>query len=143
MDIQTRLSPERVVAALTDFSERRPSVWKYLDPAIFEVYEVGDTSAFVREGTGGPLRVWAKERYDWSTPGVVRWTVEESDSFLPGYGLRVDVAPGSDGGSKVHIVWERVGKNLKGKLIVAIIALLGGKPIGSSYKQAFDALADA
>lgn len=33
----------------------------------YKVYETGDTSADVREGTKGPgMTVWAREHYDWS-----------------------------------------------------------------------------
>jgi hypothetical protein len=141
LHVQTKLPPDRVIAALIDFSDRRPDVWPYLSRQFYEVREIGETTALVREGTSGPLSVWAVERYDWSTPGTVTWQVHESESFMPGYGLKVDVAPDGQGGSNVHIVWERVGKNFKGKFIVAMIAMLRGKPIASAYKKALDRLA--
>lgn len=141
MDIETALSPEGVVAALTDFSDRRPDIWPDLDRSFYKVISVGETSAVVQEGTSKPFKVWARERYDWSTPGAVTWVVEESDTFEPGYGLKVTAEPGPAGGSRVHITWERVGKNFAGRMVVRLIRLLGGKPISSSYKKAFDDLA--
>ncbi|MGH2766535.1 MAG: hypothetical protein ACRDKA_11590, partial [Actinomycetota bacterium] len=50
-EVQTDLAPDRIVDALTDFSERRPDLWPGLNRSQFEVYEVGETWAEVREGT--------------------------------------------------------------------------------------------
>ena len=67
----TKASPEQVLAALTDFSDKRLETWQgTLDPDKFEVYEVGETSARVREGSKRP-DVWAVEQYDWSEPGHI------------------------------------------------------------------------
>ena len=45
MDVETSLDPERVKAALLDFSPRRPEIWPGIAPSMYEVYSVGDTSA--------------------------------------------------------------------------------------------------
>jgi len=52
-DIPSRASPETVRAALLDFSPRRPELWPGLPPDQYEVYEVGDTWAEIREGYRG------------------------------------------------------------------------------------------
>jgi len=140
-DIETELSPEGVVAALTDFSERRAEIWPYLAKDRFEVRELGETSALIKEGSGAPVGVWAVERYDWSEPNTVRWSVVESDAFVSGTTLIVRVAPRDGGGSRVHIVWERAGKTAKGKFVVGLISLAKGKPIFKTYKKVFDKLA--
>jgi Polyketide cyclase / dehydrase and lipid transport len=142
-DLQTALPPDRVVAALTDFSDRRGEIWPLLDASQFKVLETGETSALVREGSSKPFRVSAVERYDWSVPGVVRWTVQESDSFMPGYGMEVRVTPAAAGGSTVHVVWERVGKDFKGKFIVGLLVLLRARPIFSGFQTAFDRIAES
>jgi hypothetical protein len=73
MDVETTLPPERVRAALLDFSHRRPQIWPGIAPSLYEVSSVGDTTADVKEGTKSPgMTVWARERYDWSDPETVR-----------------------------------------------------------------------
>ena len=48
-DITTRATPEQVLRAFTDFSERRLETWRRtLDPRTYEVRELGDTWAVAR-----------------------------------------------------------------------------------------------
>ena len=75
-DVTTPVAPDRVRAALIDFSPRRPEIWPGITPSQYKVYDVGATSADVREGTRG---LWAREHYDWSDPQTVKWTVQESN----------------------------------------------------------------
>ncbi|MEX2439609.1 MAG: hypothetical protein WD739_06985 [Actinomycetota bacterium] len=100
------------------------------------------TSAFVREGSKLPgATIWAKERYDWSVPGTVRWTVEESNFCEPGSYMAATVRPagvgGEPGGSRVHIEWERTGTGVRGKILVRMIKLSNGKPLARSLQKAF------
>ena len=80
-DLATDLRPERVISALIDFTERRADLWPGLRREDFRVDEIGGTWAIIREGCGG--RIWARERYDWSTPGSVTWTVLDSGFSKP------------------------------------------------------------
>lgn len=136
IESESELSPEQVVAALTDFSERRPQMWTGITPSYYEVYEVGETHARVREGTKqGPLDVWAIERYDWSTPGVVSWTVEESNFCTPGSYVRATISPRAGGGSRIACEWERTPTKLSSRLIFLMLKATGGKMIEKSMKQ--------
>jgi len=98
---------------LTDFSKTRPETWPGLWEGAYEVYSVGQTSAEIREGNRSP-RVWARERYDWSTPGVVRWEVVESNFCTPGGFVRVEVKSregavagcGCRGAAARRVPWE-------------------------------------
>lgn len=134
MDIETSLSPAQVIAALTDFTERRPKLWKNLDARKYEVYEVGETTALIREGSPG---VWAKERYDWSTPGKVTWTVQESNFSSTGDSVTAEPRPKPGGGSVVRIVWQRTGKTPVARLVVKLIASRGGKSFKGAMDKAF------
>ena len=67
LDIDTDVPPEKVKAALLDFTERQPDIWPGLAREHYEVFEVGETHAIVKEGSKPP-NIWAKERYDWSKP---------------------------------------------------------------------------
>jgi hypothetical protein len=141
MDIDTRLPPDRVIGALTDFSERRPDIWPVLSREFYEVYSVGESSADVREGQTKPFKVSAKEHYDWSTPGKVVSTVEEASFVKPGSSVTTTVQPGEGGGSRVHIVWERFPTSAKGWFAVVMMKATGGKPMTSYWKKVFDGLA--
>ncbi len=45
------VSPERFIAALTDFSKRRPELWPNLDAKFFKLHELGATWAEATDGT--------------------------------------------------------------------------------------------
>jgi hypothetical protein len=139
LDIDTPLSPERVLSALTDFSERRPEIWPGLHPSLYEVRSLGETWAEVKEGSRAPgMTVWAIERYDWSAPGSVTWTVKESNFSAQGSSVSAHVRPGPGGGSRIHVVWNRSGVNFKGRMMVGMIKLSSGRPVAASIKAGLD-----
>jgi hypothetical protein len=135
-DTETTLPPERIVAMLTDFSPSRPEVWPGLWEGAYETYSVGDTSAEVREGNKTP-KIWARERYDWSQPGVVRWTVIESNFCVPGSFVEARLAPRDGGGTRVHVTWERTPTTFGARLMAAMIVLTKGAPVKASLTAAF------
>ncbi len=130
IDVESSASPERVIAGLTDFTERRPELWPGLNPRKYRVYEVGDTWADVQEGNND--MIWARERYDWSTPGTVRWTVQESSFSTTGDFVEVVVSAKPGGGSRIHVTWSRHGKTLAAKAMIALIAASRGRPVRQS-----------
>jgi hypothetical protein len=135
-DLETSASPEKVRAALIDFSERRPQLWPGIEPSLYEVYSVGETTAEVREGSKAPGgKVWAREHYDWSDPHTVRWTVQESNFSAPDSYVAATIRPGHDGGSVIHITWDRTGTTLVGRLICRTIRMSKGKPVAASFKR--------
>jgi len=141
LDVDTSLTPERVMAALLDFSSRRPEIWPGIEPSLYEVYSVGETSADIREGTKFPgMKIWAREHYDWSTPGTVTWTVQESNFSAPGSYVSATITPGEGGGSRIHVVWDRTGTTFVGRMIVSMIKLSKGKPLAVSMKKALNKL---
>ena len=137
-EFTTSLPPEDVVAALTDFSDRRPEIWPNLDPARYRLHELGATGAVVTEGSKSPA-VWARERYDWSVPGRVSWQVEESNFCRPGSGIVATVSPGRGTGSRVLIDWERIPSSLKGYLVAFAVRIAKDGALG--FKAAFDKMA--
>jgi hypothetical protein len=100
----TRASPDQVLRALTDFTDRRLEIWhRTLDPKTYEVRELGESWAVPRESSpGSPF--WIVARYDWSDPTVVRW-VEEESSYGGRGGGSVRIEPAGDGGSRLHVEW--------------------------------------
>ena len=137
LDLETTVPPERVTAALLDFSERRPEIWPGITASMYEVYEVGETSAEIKEGTKMPGGVfWAREHYDWSEPGVVTWTVRESNFCAPGSYVSSTISPRGDGGSRIHITWNRTPTSMAGRLATLMIRASKGKPIAGSFTKA-------
>src|SRR4029077_15772801 len=102
------VSADRFIAALTDFSERRPELWPDLDTKFFELHELGDTWAEVTEGTDVLGGVWARELYDWSEPGIVRRRLIQAADFRPGTVTEYRVSPRPDGGCHVEVDFQRV-----------------------------------
>ncbi|WP_285753955.1 hypothetical protein [Lentzea sp. NBRC 105346] len=136
MDLETRVPPDRVRAALIDFSEHRPEIWPGITPSLYEVYEVGETSADVKEGTKAPgTMVWAKEHYDWSAPDTVKWTVQESNFCAPGSYVAATISPGADGGSHVHLTWNRTPTSIAGRIATLLIVATKGMPITRSFRK--------
>ena len=104
-NIKTKASSEQVLRALTDFTDARLQIWnRTLDPKTYELRDSGQTWAVARESSPrSPF--WVVVRYDWSDPESVRWTILDSSYGGGGEGL-VQIAPGDDGGSRVHAEWS-------------------------------------
>jgi len=115
-DRDTTVSPERVIGALTDFSSKRADLWPNLDPGLF----------------GG---VWERAHYDWSQPGRVRIDVQDSNAFQPGSYWEYQVTPKPDGGSHVHMEFDRRPRNFKGQVLSALFNVAGNKVFGKSLGE--------
>ena len=138
-DMHTVLPAERILAMLTDFSERRPALWPTLAPELYEVYDVSATSADVKEGSLKPILIWERDHYDWSIPGRMRWTVRESNYCTCGSFVEATIRHAADGGTSVHVEWNRTGVGLKGKALIALVVLSRGAIIRRKvFKAAFD-----
>ena len=138
--VDVKAEPKQVIDALTDFTPRRTEIWSGLAPEFYEVYSVGETEAVVREGSTKPTKVWARERYDWSKPDTVRWTVLESNFCTPGSFVEARVEP-KDGGSRVHLTWSRTGSTFGGRMVVRFMRVMGPTILRSYVRKSLDALA--
>ena len=139
VSIDTKLAPEAVIAALTDFSDRRPDIWPGLARSKYKVYSVGENSAEVQEGNEKP-DMWARELYDWSEPGVVKWTVKESNFCTPGSRVIATISPAAGGGSHIEIDWERHPTTFSARLMLPMIVVTKGAPVKASIKKALTRL---
>jgi len=123
----TPLAPERVIGALTDFSDRRLELFANLDRQHFTVHQSGDTHAEVTEGSAFAGGIWERALYDWSEPGTVTLTVVESNAFAPGSTWRYRIEPQPGGGSRVELTVHRVPDTAKARLLAIPMALFGAK----------------
>jgi hypothetical protein len=134
-DADTTASPDRVLSALTDFSPRRLELWPNIDRKYFKVDSVSDNSAEVTEGSPAFGGIWERARYDWSRPGTVRLDVQDSNAFQPGSFWVYQVTVGANGGSHVHMEFDRRPRNLKGWVVGALLSLFGKQIFGKSLRE--------
>lgn len=139
-DLDTTASPEQVLDALTDFSPRRFELWPNIDRDHFKLGAVGEHSAEVTEGSPIFGGVWERGRYDWSIPDTVRIDVQDSNAFKPGSFWVYEVTPGVNGGSHVHMEFERRPRNLKGLLVGAVLSLFGKRVFSKSLRDTLQKL---
>ncbi|BCW34499.1 hypothetical protein StoSoilA2_05550 [Arthrobacter sp. StoSoilA2] len=136
VDLDTVVPPGKVREALLDFSPRRPEIWPGIYPPMYEVYQVGETFADIREGSKAPGGViWAKEHYDWANPDEVKWTVQESNFCAPGSYVSARITPNDSGGSRIHITWNRRPTSLMGRVATFMIVVTRGAPVASSLRM--------
>lgn len=99
---------------------------------VYQVHEVGPDWAEVTEGSKIAGGVWARERYEWSAPGVVRATLPDSNIFESGFwGMKVSRR---DGRSHIEILQDRQARGFKGHLLGAMMVLMGRRV----YRQGLD-----
>ena len=99
--------PEQVLDAARDFTDRRAELWRDVYVEHMTIHDRGDTWADVTEGNPWPIGlVWERLRYDWSTPGVVKGTVVDSNIFKTGSTWEIRATPADDG-SRVEVIGVR------------------------------------
>ena len=135
------VSADRFIAALTDFSERRPELWPNLDTKFFRLIDRGETWAEVQEGTDVLGGVWARERYDWSEPGHVQLRLVEAVDFAPGTVIDYHVTARPDGGCHVAVDFQRIAVSARGRLIGLLVQMMGRRRFTADLRETLDRLA--
>lgn len=130
--VHSSLSPSNVLGLLTDFGPDRAANWPNIDEAHFTVHELGPDFAEVTEGTG---MGWERGRYAWdAAAGIVTIDTVDSNLWGPGSGWRYELKP-AGGGTDVHVELTRVPNSLKGRLIGALIPVVGANALGKQLKS--------
>jgi hypothetical protein len=134
--VHTGLTPDAVLAALTDFSDNRARVWPNIDAAHYQLHAKGDGWADVTEGNSLAGGIWERNRYDWD-PGAGRLTIKtlESSTWAPGSRWIYQLQPAADGGTDVEVKVVRNGQGLKGMLVGIAIALFGARMLRSDMEK--------
>jgi hypothetical protein len=129
----TELPPDRILGALTDFSDRRPDVWPKIDRAHFRVHGQGPDWADVTEGN---VLAWEQNRYEWdAATGEVTVTTVESDTWAPGSQWRYRLQPTATGGTEIQVTVVRTGRGPRGLVIGALITWLGRRILRSDMEK--------
>ena len=120
--VETELPPGAVLATLTDFSDRRPTLYGNIDRAHFKLHDQGAGWADVTEGKA---LAWERSRYDWdAAAGRVTVQTIESDSWRQGSRWEYRLTP-RGGGTHVDVTVVRLPRTLRGRLIALGLPLLG------------------
>jgi hypothetical protein len=135
------VSAERFIAALTDFSDQRPTLWPNLDTKFFKLIDRGETWAEVTEGTDFLGGVWARERYDWSEPGRVTLRLLGSPDFREGTIIDYHATNRPEGGCHVTVDFQRIAASPRGRLVGVLVQLGGARQFRDALRVTLARLA--
>ena len=134
--LDVRDPPAKVIGAMVDFSERRPELWPNLTARLYQVHELGATTADVTEGSAFlGINVWERCTYEW-TESVVRSVITDGRIFEPGGTFEFRVEPHGEG-SRLSVDYHRRSKTVLGRCIGAMLQLTGGAPIKQSFRRVY------
>jgi hypothetical protein len=136
VSVSSPLPPQEALQRLTDFSPARAEAWVAVDNDNLVVHGTGDGWAEVTEGN---KLGWERERYTWdATAGTVSAVTLDSNIWAPGSGWNYTIMPEGTG-SRVEVTAVRKGYGIKGKLVGALLSLIGKRLITSSTTTALAA----
>lgn len=131
----TSASPDQVLAAVCDFSERRPRLWPNVQARFFQVHDQGPDYADVTEGIRMLGVFWERERYDWSEPGAVRAVVTDSNVVAPGCRFEVRAVPTEDGCDIEMDIYRTFRRDWRGRTGRILNHLLGRRGWGHYLRR--------
>jgi hypothetical protein len=125
--VTSPLPPQEALQRLTDFSPARADAWAGVDDNLI-VHDKGESWAEVTEGN---KLGWERERYTWdAAAGTVSAVTLNSNLWAPGSGWNYTIMPEGTG-SRVEVTAVRKGYGIKGKLVGALLSLVGKRVITS------------
>jgi len=133
----TTVTPEQFIAAVTDFGPGRSEIFGNTDDSRLKVHDQGPDWADVTEGKGP---AWERLRYDWSDPNRIRMTTTDSNTWGGASGHTYTFDRRADGTTGIDVVVVREGKNLKGKVIGALLPLIGKRFFSRGFEQTTTAI---
>ncbi len=122
-DMETSLSPEKVIRALIAFAERRPDTWPPLWEGTYKVGSIELTTVRVQEAPG------------WSERGIVRLEVVEGRFCKPPSFVQVQLTR-KEGGSKLRVQWEWTPVGI---VRWRVVALTGAPPVRAPVEASLNA----
>jgi hypothetical protein len=133
----TTASPERLLAALTDFGPGRSQLFPNSADAYLKIHDQGDDYADVTEGSSG---TWERLHYDWSDPKRVVMTTTDSNAWGGHSGHTYTFTPLPDGTTRVEATVVRDGKNFKGRFFAVVFRAFGTKVLGGAFQKTIRAI---
>lgn len=133
----TTATPEQVVAAVIDFGPGRSKLFGNTNDSQLKVHDQGPGWADVTEGKGP---AWERLRYDWSNPNRIRMTTTDSNTWGGDSGHTYAFERRADGRTGINVVVVREGKNLKGRVIGALLGLVGKRVFSGQFAKTVKAI---
>jgi hypothetical protein len=133
----TTATPGQFVAGLTDFGPHRSELFGASADDQLKVYDLSPGHADVKEGSGG---IWERLEYDWSDPSHIVLKTVDSNIWGGASGHTYTLRRQSDGTTDVDVVVVRDGKNLKGKMIGAVVGVVGKRALEKQFGKTVTAI---
>jgi hypothetical protein len=137
MHERTTATPEQFIAALTDFGPGRSEIFGNSADQYLKVWSRGPHEADVTEGSNG---IWERLHYDWSDPNRVVLTTTDSNFWGGSSGHTYTFTRNVDGTTDVDAVTVRDGKNLKGRLLGAVVGGVGKSKLTHAFENTIKAV---
>jgi hypothetical protein len=137
-ELRVRHLPDVVIAALIDFTPRRPLIWPETShPDVYRLHRLNATDAEVTEGL--PFS-WSRERYDWSEPGVVTLTQLDSNVARDGL-IRYVITPVREG-SRIVCTRSRAFYGTRGRIAGTVMTLIGARLLKAQLRRGIERFVD-
>ncbi|MDT5192249.1 MAG: hypothetical protein QOI28_4500 [Mycobacterium sp.] len=136
-DQNTTVTPQQFIAGLTDFGPGRSKLFAKSADADLVVHHQGPHEADVTEGSGG---VWERLHYDWSDPNHVTLTTTDSNVWGGASGYAYTLTPQPNGTTDVDVVIVREGKNLKERVLAAVLGTVGKNVLRKAFSNSVKAI---
>jgi hypothetical protein len=133
----TTATPEQLIAGITDFGPGREQLFANSADDQLQVHALGTAEADVTEGSGG---VWERLHYDWSDPARVVVTTTDSNVWGGASGHTYTFTRNPDGTTDLDAVVVREGKNLKGRMLGAVLGTVGKGQLGKALHNTVKAI---
>lgn len=133
----TTLTPEQLVAGITDFGLGRSRIFSNRTDGYLKVHYRGQSEADVTEGSGG---IWERLHYDWSNPRRVVLTTTDSNVWS---GLSEQIYSFTrqpDSTTNIDVVILREGKNVKGRALGFVLRTIGRRVLENAFENFVKAL---
>jgi hypothetical protein len=135
----TTATPEQFVAGLTDFGPGRAELFGNSSDEYLKVHDRGADHADVTEGSHG---IWERLRYDWSDPNRVTMTTTDSNVWGGASGHTYTFTRQPNGTTAVDVVVVREGKNVKGRVLGAVVGAIGKGMLRKALGKTVTAIED-
>ena len=133
----TTLTPEKYIAALTDFGPGRSKRFGNSADEYLQVHQLSRTQADVTEGSGG---VWERLHYDWSDANRVVLTTTDSNIWGGSSGHTYTFTRHFGGTTDIDVAVVREGKNLKGWLLGLVLGTIGKGVLEKAFVNSVKAI---
>jgi hypothetical protein len=127
---KTTLTPEQFVAGLTDFGPGRAELFPNSADGYLQVHSQGPFVADVTEGSSG---IWERLHYDWSDRNHIKLTTTDSNLWGGASSHSYTFRQEADGTTVINVLIVREGKNLRGRALAGLLAIVGTRKFGKAF----------